>query len=169
MLQEICDIWDKHRLGHTVCITTNGYIRGNGFAVMGRGVAKQAKQIIPDIERRLGFSIRKNGNVVQTIALRIISFPVKPKEGVCNFDGSNVVKHMRGKFTRGLIVPGWAMIASIELIEQSLWQLYLGHIHKPDVKIYLPKPGCSAGGLLWEQVKPLCQGYGDWLVICDLK
>lgn len=168
MLEETCNIWNKYNQDETICITTNGYIKANGQAVMGKGVAQQATRCFFNIQAELGRLIQNHGNVVQTIYPRVISFPVKPKRGICNIHKSNVVIHMREKFNPGYVVPGWAMQASIELIQQSLWTLSLAYHIKAFDKVYLPKPGCGAGGLKWPRIKLLCQDYGDWLIICDL-
>jgi len=167
MIEAVCNIWDKYDEGETVCITTNGFVTSRGFAVMGRGVAAQAVMRFPTIKGKLGNEIMSNGNVVQRLAPRIISFPVKPQLGICNEYRTNVVKHMRHQYKPFDWVPGWAMIADLNLIEWSLEQLNQVRDVKGG-KIYLPKPGCGAGGLDWKDVKPYCEKYGDWLVICDL-
>ena len=65
-------------------VTTNGAIRADGAAVMGRGVALQAKSRFPGIEHALGKLIREYGNHVGVIPrlagwppVAAISFPVK--------------------------------------------------------------------------------------------
>ena len=76
------NIWDY--LGEkdvVLCITTNGYVKGNGAAVMGRGVALQAKSHFPGIEYELGKLIKDHGNLVQfltgAMTAAVIAFPVK--------------------------------------------------------------------------------------------
>lgn len=180
MIEKKCNIWDKYRQGEIVCITTNGFVKNDGRCVMGRGVAAQAKEYIPDIDLSLGSLVKEIGNVVQfcsedpsTDAIRVISFPVKPKWGVCNIGKSNIVPHMRRQVEIGLSYPGWMMLADLEIIQRSLYELYILWSdlswHDPDLQIYLPRPGCGAGCLDWEkQVEPLCAKYGDWLVVCHL-
>lgn len=173
MIEAVCNIWDMYDEGEAVCITTNGFVNRSGQAIMGRGVAAQAVKRFPTLKTKMGRYIMDNGNVVQKIALRIVSFPVKPQLGICNEDKTNVVKHMRHKFIRYDWVPGWAMMADLNLIEWSLWQLMNLHDAGMFKRIYLPKPGCGAGGLKWEAVRPYCERYSgggkDWLVVCDLK
>jgi hypothetical protein len=169
MIQAVCDIWDMYDQGETVCITTNGFVTRGGNAVMGRGVAAQAVKRFPTIKGKLGRLIMENGNVVQRIAPRIISFPVKPQLGVCNEYKTNVVKHMRHQYKPYDWVPGWAMMADLNLIKWSLVQLNQIRDVRSHRQIYLPKPGCGAGGLKWEKVHLDCAKYGDWLVVCDLK
>jgi len=49
-MQEITgDIWEQHKLGRWIVITTNGAIKNDGSCVMGRGVAKQAADKYPEL------------------------------------------------------------------------------------------------------------------------
>lgn len=169
MKLEICNIWDKHAQGEMVCVTTNGFVTRNRLSVCGRGVAAQAAKRFPSFKRELAEAILKNGNVVQRVMGTIVAFPVKPQVGICNLDQSNVVPHMRHQFKPLDYVPGWAMVADLDLIEWSLFQLDRMHYMGLFGEIYLPKPGCGAGGLKWEKVKLYCEQYGDWLIVCDLK
>lgn len=173
MIEMKCNIWDKYNVGMTVCITTNGFVKSSGRCVMGRGVAAQAKKHVPDIDLSLGSLVKEVGNVVQYVVCSIIAFPVKPKWGVCNVSKSNIVPHMRAQAKVGISYPGWMMLADTEIIERSLYELYLLWSEEyeldPDLQIYLPRPGCGAGCLDWEtQVEPLCAKYGNWLVVCHL-
>lgn len=172
MIVAICDIWDMYDQGEVVCITTNGFITRGGNAVMGRGVAAQAAKRNPHLKRSLGLLIMENGNVVQRIDHNLVSFPVKPQLGICNADKSNVVRHMRRQYKPFGWVPGWAMMGDMHLIERSLWELRQLHSYGFFKRVYLPKPGCGAGGLEWSEVKPLCEQYSnggaEWLVVCDL-
>jgi hypothetical protein len=178
------------------CVTTNGFVR-NGKAVMGRGVARQAAQRWPDLPARLGQQLGRDesepgpfgsaappyyGNHVQFIGYRLVSFPVKPCWGTS--DGRNVVSHAQGDYPPHTRVPGYLMRADPGLIARSLGELaWMYHnlgwdqplrdrqgeiTHPFGGGVYLPCPGCGAGELDWETlVKPLCQHYGDWLVIVD--
>ncbi len=170
MIEQTVDLWHIYdsRPFAICCITTNGFVKRNGKAVMGRGVAKQAMERFPDIAARLGEQLHHPaiGNRVQFIAPRLVAFPVKPAEGVS--DGTNVVQHMARLFPAGAVVPGWAMKADLTIIEKSLDELQRYH----DLcgwfdKVYLPRPGCGAGGLEWETVKPLCERLDDWLVVIE--
>ena len=55
------------------CITTNGFIKKNGEAVMGAGVAKEAAIKYPELPEKLGYSIGVNGNRVVRITLHFQS------------------------------------------------------------------------------------------------
>lgn len=136
MIEQIGNLWDFHRLGEWVVITTNGYVKRDGSAVMGRGCALECKNKFPGFDKQLGHYIRSYGNLVFPFHdQRIITFPVKHK---------------------------WWEIADLYLIESGLQQLYFQLENLNINKIYMPKPGCGNGKLNWEsQVKPLCEKYLD--------
>jgi hypothetical protein len=169
MLEERCDVWDRYKRGEIICVTTNGYVKRNGEAVMGRGIARGAKNKFPGLAKRIGSSIRQHGPSVTFFdhQARVVIFPVKLEEGVS--DGENVVAHYKETFPAGYRVPGWAMVADLGLIARSLISLDSLRLGMGWEKVYLPRPGCGAGELDWEtQVKPLCEIYGDWLVVVTL-
>ena len=129
------NIWDMD--GDAICITTNGYIKNNGEAVMGRGVALEAKQRFPDLAWQLGLKIDEFGNHVQLIHLNpfLYSFPVK---------------------------HNWWERAELDLIERSAHEL-MSHIQSARFEhVLLPRPGCGNGGRDWEtEVKPILEPILD--------
>jgi hypothetical protein len=135
---------------------------------MGRGVAKQAlERVDHNLDRRLGKLLKQYGNRIFQVAPRVLTFPVKPDIGF--YKGTNVVPHMRGKFKDSEIVPGWAMLAHVDIIKVSMIELDELHGRGFVGPVWMPKPGCGAGGLRWADVKPAIDWVGDWLTICDLK
>lgn len=144
-----------------LCITTNGFVKTNGECVMGAGIAKQISSAFPNIPYLLGQAILRKGNIVQPIcvehSIEILAFPVKPIYGIAN--GFNTVSHKN--FHYGAQVPGWAMKADLDLITRSALQLKALADTKPWKTILLPRPGCGAGELLWEDVKPLISSILD--------
>jgi hypothetical protein len=50
------ELWDHHKAGVVIAITTNGYVKGNGACVMGRGCAKEARDSFPGIDLGWGSS-----------------------------------------------------------------------------------------------------------------
>lgn len=122
------DLWECCAWG--ICITTNGYVKPNGQAVMGRGCALEAKQRIPGIDKMLGAVIRKFGNHVYPIGTfggtTVYSFPVK---------------------------HNWWEKADIELIKRSCKELR--EYAYGDRVIVLPRPGCGNGHLDWKEVQPV--------------
>ncbi len=117
---------------HFVCITTNGTVKKNGEAVMGRGNAKQATIVIPGIERYLGKYLNHNGNIAGHLTVltmpAIVVFPVK---------------------------QNWWEKADLYLIERSTKWLNDEATRNPSNTYHLPRPGCGNGGRDWErEVKP---------------
>lgn len=109
-------------------ITTNGDVNRFGEAVMGRGVAKQAKAIFPGVERKLGEYLKQYGNRVFRLYSHLASFPVKHH---------------------------WGDSADLALIERSAHQLVALVDKFHYYKIILPRPGCGNGNLEWDDVKPV--------------
>jgi len=130
------DIWDLYDKGNWIVIPTNGTVKKNGEAVMGRGLALQARMRFPDIPRILGFQLGRHGLVVTDVGKRIITFPVK---------------------------YNWFEEASINLITKSTLGL-IDHVLNPNFfppPIYLPRVGCGNGKLDWKDVKPILEKYLD--------
>lgn len=141
MLEARGDLWDFHEDGYTICITTNGFVKKNGEAVMGRGCAREATYRYDDIAELLGNWIDMRGNKICWFSdKRIISFPVKHH---------------------------WKEEADIELIKASSRDLMDLLDQNPDTKtpIYLPRPGCGNGRLKWSDVKPVLAEVLDDRVI----
>jgi len=143
-------------------ITTNGFIKTTGEAVMGRGIAKQVSYHIPNIKYILGMQLQK-GNVPYLLMthrnIDLVSFPVKPKT-IIN-DGTNIVAHAQKQFNIGDSVPGFYAKAEPKLIIESAHKLVdLANIHKWET-ILVPRFGCGAGELLWTNIKPLVSDILD--------
>jgi len=147
----ICDLW---LLGKTVCVTTNGYVKQNGSAVMGRGNALAMKNIIPGLDEKLGEHIRLNGNNVGFIFHRVIAFPVKPAAGTVD----QALPHVRGIYAGNDQVPGFHCQADLTIIERSARQLAQLIKDKNISEVYLPVPGVGNGRLTKQQVIPVISG-----------
>ncbi len=121
------------------CITTNGYVKTNGQAVMGRGVALQAAERWPDLPRHLGERIRQSGNHVGVLAHNemagwIVAFPVKYH---------------------------WRKPANTDLIRQSTEELVMLARQMRWNTVALPRPGCGNGGLSWSVVRRILEHWLD--------
>lgn len=133
MIEVQGNIWEQHC--DWLCITTNGIIRQDGKAVMGRGIALQAKQRCPNIDSILAKQIKTHGNVVAPLLKLnnkwILSFPTKHH---------------------------WKNPSDLKLIKQSAKQLkqYFDKAKKKPI-ILLPRPGCANGGLNWQEVKKILE------------
>lgn len=110
-------------------ITTNGYVRKDGCAVMGRGCAYEAAQKFIMLPSQLGRKLRKQGNHVHLFPdIRIITFPVK---------------------------HAWDQDADLALIERSVRELL--QVLDPKQRYVMPRPGCGNGRLGWNTVRPLLE------------
>jgi hypothetical protein len=136
------DIWNYYNKENYICITTNGFIKNNGCAVMGRGIALQCSKKFPEFPKLLGDAIFKDGNIVHIFnKYHIITIPVK---------------------------HNWYEKGDLFLIEESIKQL-ASIKNNNNVKIYLTRPGCHNGKLDWKDVKPILEKYlDDNFIICDL-
>ena len=151
--------------GDVLCITTNGYISSKGKAVMGRGCALEAKKLSPGLDQLLASKIKENGNVVSILLSPTpnqtwVSFPVKPESVI--FDGTNTVKHALSKYQTGETVQGYHAKADLAIIAESAAQLRVLADSLPEWKtILVPRPGCGAGELTWQDVKPVLDVFFD--------
>lgn len=121
-----------------ICIPTNGKTKKNGAAVMGAGLAKQARNKWPGIDIQLGHYLENLGNIVCGLLKDgecwIVSFPTK---------------------------NDWKDSASLELIEKSAVLLEdLANQFKWNT-IFLPPVGCGLGGLSFDAVKPVLEKHLD--------
>jgi len=136
------NIWKYYGKGYIV-ITTNGFVKNNGECVMGRGIAKEAKNRFPGFSTKLGMVIEKLGNnVFFWDKEQLITFPTK---------------HV------------WWEKSDLKLIEKSAIQL-AEYFDEPwnmgaDLpRIFMPKPGCSNGKLDWKDVEPIISSHLSHLV-----
>lgn len=145
------------------CITTNGFVKKNGSAVMGRGIAKQVADIYPDLPEILGKLLKNKGNIVHILKdlgnEYIVSFPVKPSYTFSN--GSNVVSHASTRYPIGAFVPGYHAKAQLDIIERSCIQLVQLTDKQSWNRVILPYPGCGAGELNWDDVRLILEQHLD--------
>lgn len=140
MKESKANLWDSQRgLKRCVrCITTNGTVKKNGYAVMGRGCAMEAAEKYPGLQKELGRLIAIHGNYPQWLPFGLFSFPVKHE---------------------------WFGDANLGLISSSAKVLALVARSFPRLTFLLPRPGCGNGRLGWKQVKPLLKYLPDNVVV----
>jgi hypothetical protein len=134
MIEISGDIWDLKFTPRV--ITTNGTVTAAGKAVMGRGVALDAKKKYPELSKKLAIRINNYGNIVQYFSYyKLFTFPVK---------------------------HNWWEKADLKLIEKSTNDLlsFVNAFTRQEVpgfeKIYMVRPGCENGKRDWEtEVKPI--------------
>lgn len=161
--QQQVDAWSIPDVD-AVCITTNGFVSKNGLAVVGLGVAKAASDRHPELGRSFARKLLQNGHVTQVVltppkAPCLVSFPVKPRFVVS--DGLNVVSFKRAEYPVGSFVPGFHAKSEIAIIERSARELARLATVMEWTNVVLPRPGCGAGELLWEEVYDVMVKYLD--------
>lgn len=136
------NIWDLLTDDNSaICVTTNGMVKGDGKAVMGAGIAKQARDFF-HADTVLGPLLRKNGNHVYDLGayvhgrpFHLLSFPTK---------------------------HDWRDQSDLNLIRQSAHELVQLANQNGYTKVYLTPPGCALGRLNWEkQVRPMLEQILD--------
>lgn len=144
MLEVTGNLWTYGNAEAVRCITTNGFVKNNGLAVMGRGCALEAAKKFPSLPRLLAAHLRQNGNVLGEFDLsapdpvRIITFPVK---------------HI------------WVEPADPVLIQRSAEALSVLAIKESSSLFILPRPGCGNGQLTWVDVRPLLKFLPDNVLV----
>jgi hypothetical protein len=128
--------------GDAICITTNGFVKKNGEAVMGRGIAKEAANSFPEFPRILGDSIFRNGNHLNVFFEMIHHYNGDTGEEYSQDIVTFPVKH------------NWFEKADMELIRRSARELMKWADQLPHwERVLLPRPGCGNGKLDWSDVK----------------
>ncbi len=170
------DIFDQDGTTSAVCIATNGFFTFKMEAVMGKGVALEAAKKWPWIKRKLGYMLQMHGTHVFIVLKRsksngrpyhVVNFPVKPKGGKSVV--KNITRRLQKRFPKGMWAPGWAMKANLEIIERSARELVELADARGWKRVVLPKPGCGAGELDWDDVKAVLEPIlkGPRFVILD--
>ena len=145
MLEIAGDIWAFHNQGYWVAVTTNGSLKKDGTAVMGKGTALQAVQRWPDLPRMLGRRLTAGGNhTILWPSMGLITYPTKYR---------------------------WWEGSSLDLIKHSAEEMVMlvearRLVQEVPMPIYMPRLGCGYGGLLWSQVQPaIADILPDWVVV----
>ncbi len=121
----LIDYWHG---GNIIGVTTNGFVKRNGCAVMGAGIAKTVRDTIHGIDAELGLRLSQAGNTpIFFRGFRFFTFPVK---------------------------HNWWEQADIDLIRESAKIIEKNH---PGPRIDFPRPGCGNGRLDWNDVKPVLE------------
>lgn len=156
MIEKEGDLWGYHGEDAKV-ITTNGFIKNNGEAVMGRGVAEQAARRWHDVPGTLGNSLRGSGNHVCSLG----HFSYNP-----GYEGHSDRAHvLPTKETFELVAlpvkHRWWERADLELINRSLGELVSLADFKGWSRVTLVRPGCGNGQRDWGEVRPMVAGLLD--------
>jgi hypothetical protein len=180
LLKEIKgNIWDFIGRSNVICITINLYFK-NDKNIMGAGIAKEAKERYPELPHNVAFIYDNFGfdthilmtehltkmknNILTGINItHIIGFPTKPAWVRVNKTRSNILPYYRTLpfVFAGKDIPGYMGYSDLELIKKSAKYLK----KKIELagfwnRVILPKPGCSHGGLQWNNVKEALKEIG---------
>lgn len=126
MHEIVGDLWQENAEGAAVAITTNGVANKVGQAIMLLGCERQARDRFPNLLQTLGSLIRQHGNHVFDLGHQIVSFPIEEDP---------------------------YQVPEMGLIDQSCRELVDLAGYKGWQKIVVPRPGCGAGGLAWQEAK----------------
>ncbi|MDD2897450.1 MAG: ADP-ribose-binding protein [Desulfuromonadaceae bacterium] len=133
MLETVGDIWEYISAG-IIAITTNGSLTGNGRAIFGRGVARQASRRYPQLAEKLGTLLAEQGSHVFDLGCGIVTFPVE--ETPWSLPDLRIIARSAQELRALADICGWQ-------------------------HIIVPRPGCGGGGLAWRDVRPLLEPWFD--------
>lgn len=149
------NIW-KIKKADAICITTNGIIGQHNRAVMGKGIALDAKIKHPGIDYLLAKKLNKHGNYVYLLT-------EKTKKGISllNMDVFSVNKNIPYHIVSFPTKNHWKEKSSLSLIKKSAKRLVKLADKKKWKKIIVPRPGCNNGELNWKDVKKVIEPIFD--------
>jgi hypothetical protein len=148
MIETKGDLWVVR--GDAKVITTNGSVRKDGCAVMGRGVARQAALRWPELPRTLGNSLGVAGNYLCTLG----HFSYDP-ERESHINPAMPLPTEGFELVAFPVKERWMEAACPRLIYRSAVQLVAMTEYKGWEKVILPRPGCGNGGLEWDDVRSI--------------
>ena len=147
MIEVTGNFWDYAESGiYALVVTTNGVVKKDGSLIMGAGIAKDFRDLFPDLDSELGDKVARIGNRPHWVNLSgcdIISLPTKKNWK----DDSSYTLIMNGAVT----IRDWA--------DQY-----------PDMKWLCTRPGCGNGNLKWDVVKKILTecGWDDRFTIVEM-
>lgn len=136
MIELIGDFWEitERENPDAICCTTNQILNKNNCLVMGKGIAKQFSDKYSFLPVVWGEQFKKgshlNGFMVYNYKPFLIAFPTK---------------------------TDWKLKSNLNLIKVSCFNLKNISLIMGWKCVLLPRPGCSNGGLNWNEVKPVVE------------
>ena len=129
------DIFNIHKQGGVIGITTNSCLDRNGYLVMGKGIALQAKKLFPELPRDWG---------------KIMTL-LSPTTNYTFYDETHRMFAIQTKNHWRRPSNTCLISASLDIVISTAEQLQLS-------EVYIPPLGCGNGGLNWDtQIKPLIE------------
>lgn len=164
------DLWSLVGKVDVLCITTNGDLRKDGWAVMGKGCAGEANQKWA-VGHLLGRLLREKGNFPHPLGLIYpdgsYRLPTTPTGAIDTKILWDVKRETAGTLLMSFPTKEhWRDDSNLDLIEHSLILLRGIHDGLMPATVALPRPGCQNGNLSWDEVRPLVDQYlNDWFWI----
>lgn len=143
MREAVGNLWDYQKGGAVLAITVNGELTDDGKAVMGKGIARAARDRLWNIDQVLGDLIKEYGNR----CFRIQRDVVNPK-----WTWSLVTVPTKDK---------WRKPSDLKLIEQSAHQLVAMADKFGWTEVVTVRWGTGNGQLDWSAVKPVIEPILD--------
>ena len=155
------DLWEvyKSSVKPIVCICTNGTGLINSFT------GEQAMVKWGKIRTRHKANLAEYGNRPAFVHWRMVTFPTRPV--MARKEDGNVLPTYSTNYEEGAVVPGWALHARLDVIEESMWSLIRMHDEYGWGNVFLPRPGCGRGSLQLRDILPIVNKAPDWLYIID--
>lgn len=147
MILEKGNMWDVFGKTDMFCITTNATIKKNGALVMGRGIARQARDKLLGIDREAGKII------ADLYDYYLVRIGVYGDQNVFAFQ----VKHE------------YYNKAELDLIRRSSYKLFGKILFYGIERVDLNFPGIGNGGLPREEVLPIISLLPDIVHVWELK
>jgi hypothetical protein len=137
------DMWSAWDEAGLFLITTNSCINQRGELVMGRGIARQAKEIWPKLPKALGRTILEVCGHLGEYGLLI-----SDRWPLLKLGAFQVKRHWREK-------------ARLSVLQRSAEMLGVWAEAHPKVEVHLNFPGIGHGGLLPQEVLPFIEVLPD--------
>lgn len=140
MIESNEDIWNYWgKKGHIVVITTNNEGDSRGFLIMGKSIALEAKNRIPNLPKQMSPYVGARYLTVNW-----------PKDGVLCLQ----TKYL------------WRDKSPMELVQDSIQRLGEIALRDEETVLHTVRPACGNGGRDWEkEIKPLCQEWPNNIVV----
>jgi hypothetical protein len=151
------DMWTAYQSAHLFLITTNATITARGALVIGRGIARQAKERFPGLDVALGRQMQALcGNQAVYELLASPRWPA-PKLGAFQ-----VKRHYSQPASTSA-----SLAQALELIRHSTAALCGWCVAHPDARVHLNFPGIGNGRLRREDVLPIIAQLPDQVAIWE--
>jgi hypothetical protein len=149
MIEMYGDIWTQfQKQNQIVIVTTNNVIGATGL-IMGAGIAKEAKDRLPNLPQEIASFYKVNPRL---------------------WNDGDYLLYIH--YTQGIgclqTKRNWKNRSPIDLVQKSI-EILDREARLPTnehIMYNVPRPGCGLGGLDWKfQVRPLCEALPDNVVI----